>query len=278
MPRASANSTTSIERALAILETLSHHRGLTNSDMSRKLKIPKSSASYILQILEANGYLFREADSGRYCLTDKISDLTLGALGSSELCRVAMPVLKRIVQQTNLASCLLVLDGADALYVERVNCASMRIEDWIGPRMETHATAGGKAMIAYLPRQETEIVLSHCGLRQWTTSTITSSAKLFAELDEVRKRGYAIDRGEYTRNLHCVAAPIFGPLGQVDGCIGVAGTAEQIDDAAFVRLGTLVRESARVISGQLGPSRTAPAQRNSWAEIASTASASRRAY
>jgi len=246
--------------------------------MSRKLKIPKSSASYILQILEANGYLFREADSGRYCLTDKISDLTLGALGSSELCRVAMPVLKRIVQQTNLASCLLVLDGADALYVERVNCASMRIEDWIGPRMETHATAGGKAMIAYLPRQETEIVLSHCGLRQWTTSTITSSAKLFAELDEVRKRGYAIDRGEYTRNLHCVAAPIFGPLGQVDGCIGVAGTAEQIDDAAFVRLGTLVRESARVISGQLGPSRTAPAQRNSWAEIASTASASRRAY
>ncbi len=269
---------TSIERALAILEALAHHRGLTNSDLSRNLKIPKSSASYILQILECNGYLFREADSGRYCVTDKISDLTLGTLGSSKLCSVAMPVLKRIVQQTNLVSCLLILDGAEALYVERVNCPSMRIEDWIGPRMETHATAGGKAMIAYLPRQETEIVLSHCGLRQWTSHTITNSAKLFAELDEVRERGYAIDRGEYTRDLHCVAAPIFGPLGQVDGCIGVAGTAEQIDDAAFVRLGTLVRESARVISGQLGPKRAAPPNRSSSVEIvASTPSASRRA-
>lgn len=248
---------TSIERALAILETLAHHRGLTNSDMSRKLKIPKSSTSYILQILQAKGYLFREAESGRYCLTGKISDLTLGSLGSSELCRIAMPVLKRIVQQTSLVSCLLVLDGAEALYVERVNCPSMRIEDWIAPRMETHATAGGKAMIAYLSHQETEIVLSHCGLRQWTTNTITNSSKLFAELDKVRERGYAIDRGEYSRDLHCVAAPIFGPLGQVDGCIGVAGTAEQIDDATFVRLGTLLRNSARTISEQLGPKRNA---------------------
>lgn len=269
---------TSIERALAILEILAHHRGLTNSDLSRNLRIPKSSASYILQILEANGYLFRETDSGRYCLTGKISDLTLGSLGSSGLCRVAMPILKRIVQQTNLTSCVLVLDGAEALYVERVNCPSMRIEDWIGPRMETHATAGGKAMIAYLPRQETEIILSHYGLRQWTSNTITNSAKLFAELDEVCKRGYAIDRGEYTRDLHCVAAPIFGPLGQVDGCIGVAGKAEQIDDAAFVRLGALVRESARVISEQLAPKRAAPLNGNSGVEmIPRTPSASRRA-
>lgn len=252
MPKVSSNSMTSIERALAILETLAHHRGLTNSDISRNLGIPKSSASYILQILESKGYLFRELDSGRYELTNKVVTLTLGTLDSSQLCRIAMPVMNRIVQQTRLVSCLLVLDGAEVQYVARVNTPTMRIEDWINPRMEAHATAGGKAIIAHLPRQEAEVVLSHFGLRRWTPNTITSSSRLFGELEQVRRLGFAIDKQEYVRGLHCVASPIFGHLGRIDACVAVAGEAEQLDDDAIAKVGKLLRESARMISKQLG--------------------------
>ena len=58
---------TAVERALNILEAAAHRRdGLTNAEISRKLGIPKSSASYILRTLERRGYLRRDAESGRY--------------------------------------------------------------------------------------------------------------------------------------------------------------------------------------------------------------------
>ena len=58
---------TSIDRALTVLEVLSQSkRGLTNSEVSRKLKLPKSTASYILRTLRQRGYLYRDDRLGRY--------------------------------------------------------------------------------------------------------------------------------------------------------------------------------------------------------------------
>src|SRR4051794_21386664 len=59
---------TAVERALGILEAVAARSGgLTNADLSRRLEIPKSSASYILRALEKHGYVRRD-DGGRYRL------------------------------------------------------------------------------------------------------------------------------------------------------------------------------------------------------------------
>src|SRR6202049_345999 len=58
MPTTDSTPATAVERALNILENIAHRRGgLTNSEISRKLAITKSSASYILRTLECSGYL-----------------------------------------------------------------------------------------------------------------------------------------------------------------------------------------------------------------------------
>ena len=70
-----------VERALAMLEAVAHEpEGLSNAEISRKLQIPKSSASYILRTLETRGYLNRDAASGKYRVGLKILSLSRGAL------------------------------------------------------------------------------------------------------------------------------------------------------------------------------------------------------
>jgi DNA-binding IclR family transcriptional regulator len=64
-------SSTAVERALAILEAVAQRSGgMTNSEISRRLQIPKSSTSYILRTLERHGYLHRERPSGKYKLSE----------------------------------------------------------------------------------------------------------------------------------------------------------------------------------------------------------------
>src|SRR5438105_15251764 len=107
MPVSEATPATAVERTLNILEAAAHRRdGLTNSEISRKLGLPKSSASYILRTLERRGYLGRDAESGRDRLGAPIFDVTgnvvaaLGARGTltqeaeSKLPRIAAAVLQ----------------------------------------------------------------------------------------------------------------------------------------------------------------------------------------
>jgi DNA-binding IclR family transcriptional regulator len=251
MPRVSANPANNVERVLLVMETLAGNSGLTISEIGRMVNLPKSSASYVLHTLERIGYVLRDADS-RYRLSNKVTNLRQSTVAVSELRTMALPILTRIVERTKLIACLAVLDGGEALYVHKVDAPSIRIDDYVRPRMDTHATAAGKALLAYLPEREVEVVVGHSGLRRWTCNTITARDRFAAELQQTRNRGYALDSEEYARGLRCVAAPIFGALGNPEACVGVAGRPEQLSDNLVAQVGVLVRESARMLSEQLG--------------------------
>src|SRR6202140_4380806 len=109
---------TAVERALNILETVAHRReGLPNSEISRKLAIPKSSASYILRTLERRGYLRREVETGRYRLGLKILSLGGDAQANLDLAHVALPYMRLLVEKIRRTSHLAVLDQGEAVYI-----------------------------------------------------------------------------------------------------------------------------------------------------------------
>src|SRR5580692_8751538 len=89
-----------VERALAMLEAVSHApEGLSNAEISRQLKMPKSSASYILRTLEKQGYLNREVPSGRYRVGLKVLSLSRGALSGIDVREVALPIMRRLMER-----------------------------------------------------------------------------------------------------------------------------------------------------------------------------------
>jgi DNA-binding IclR family transcriptional regulator len=128
----------------------------------------------------------------------------------------------------------------------------------VGAVLPMHATALGKAVLAYLPAPEREDVLA-AGLPKLTGRTVSTAAALGKELDSVKERGYAVEREEAVLGEVGIAAPIFGRMGDVVGGIGVAGPTERLSGKAREStVATAVGEAARSISRDLGAQRWPP--------------------
>ena len=145
-----------VERALAMLETIAQSSaGLTNSELSRRLGVPKSSASYILRVLERRGYLQRDADSGAYRLGLKLLSLSHRLEVGQDIRGVALPIMRHLVERVPSTCHLAILDRGEAVYIERVEAPGfIKMDTWVGRRMQVNSTSVGKALVAWLPEDE----------------------------------------------------------------------------------------------------------------------------
>lgn len=254
MSIADAGASTAVARALAILEAIAdRRRGLTNSEISRSLQIPKSSASYILRTLEQRGYVYREHDTGKYRLGLKVLSLNRGALSGLDIREVSLPILRQLVERIHLTVHLAILDHGEAVYIEKVEAPSfIKMDTWVGRRMAVHSTSVGKVLVAYRPETEVETIIQAQGLKRRTPKTITARARFLRELAQVRAQGYAVDDEENSPGVRCVAAPIFGSQGVVEAAVGATGTTSQVDGVALLKIAERLKEAARHISQQLG--------------------------
>lgn len=247
-------SSTAVRRALQILEAVgAREGGLTNSEISRKLTIPKSSASYILRTLESCGYLRREPGTGKYLLGLKVLGLSRGVQAGTDVKEAAAMVLRRLVDRTDLTAHLAVLDRGEAVYVEKVEPHTfIKMDTWVGRRMAINSTGVGKALVAHLTDAELDAVLKERGFARRTPKTITSRPKFLRELQKVRERGYAVDDEENSLGARCVAVPIFDSFGRAIAAIGLTGTTTQIDKASVSKIADLVKEATRKVSHHFG--------------------------
>lgn len=250
----SDGASTSVERALTILEAVGQRDGgMTNSEISRRLEIPKSSASYILRVLERRGYLHRDAETGKYRLGLAVLNLSRAVDEGLDLRETAAPVLRQLADRHRLAAHLGVLDQGEAVYMEKADVPGLiKMDTYPGRRTDAHSTSIGKAIVAYLPEEEVEEIARKRGLARRTPRTITSLAKLKRDLALVRSRGYALDDEENNLGVRCVAAPVFDASGRVVASINVTGTIAQVDADAVPRLAEVVKEAALRISRKLG--------------------------
>src|SRR5260370_5742669 len=121
MPVSDASPAVAVERALNIPEDAAQRRdGMQNSECSRKLAIPKSSASYILRTLERRGYLRREAETGRYRLGLKILSLGGDAQANLDIADVSLPFMRSLVERIHMTVRLAVVPQGQSGYIETV--------------------------------------------------------------------------------------------------------------------------------------------------------------
>ena len=254
MPPYSESPSVAVERALAMLEAIAQDSdGLSNAEISRTLQIPKSSASYILRTLEKQGYLNRDPESAKYRVGLKILSLSRGALSGLDVREVALPVMRHLMEKTNLTCHLAILDGPDAVYIEKVEPQGfIRMDTWVGRRMRVHATSVGKALVAYIPQERLEKILAERGMEKRTAKTITTLPRLLKSLEKVREQGYAVDDEENNLGARCLGAPIFNQGGTIEASLGLSGTINQVNQQTMPRIVEHLRDAARHVSMQLG--------------------------
>lgn len=243
----------SLHKALRLLNCFTEaHCDWSVSDLSRHLKMSKSSVSTMLKTFAAAGLVQQSPTTQRYQLG--LRCLELGYLASSRLVLrdYAYPHLEALLGETNHIVYMAILHQGEILYIEalypprrKTNYSSQ------GRRMPLYCTGIGKAALAFMPTEYIERYLQATTLHGYTATTITSPDTLRHELASIRTRGYATDRQEREEGIQCVAAPIKGAHGQLIASISVSGAASEITEASFAELAQKVLQSARDISHKL---------------------------
>lgn len=228
-----------VDRAMSLFELLADSQtGLTLSQLSRKLDIPKSTAHYLLHTLHTRGYVQRDADGHRYSLGLRLADVAHADTAESSLRALAVPFLQRTVARLGLTSTVAVRRSAESVIVARVESRhDAGGGAWVGRHVDLHCTAQGKALLMSLSEEELTKLFAGRELARFTTKTISSISALKAHLADVRAKGFAVNDEEMVLGIRAVAAPIFDAFGGVIASINVRGTTHQIPSHMIRQLG-----------------------------------------
>jgi IclR family acetate operon transcriptional repressor len=251
----------SLERAAALLRALAEAgRPLSAGELAAAVGLPRPTVYRLLQTLCAEGWV---AQNGRsFVIGASVLWLAARRLEQLELRSVGRPLLAELRDRTGETVHLGVLEAGQVVYVEKLESPGpLRMASMVGQIVPAHSTALGKAMLAYLPREQVERIVERHGLVRRTPNTITDPARLFQELAAIRARGYSIDNVENEEGIRCVGAAIFDHRGRVAGAVSVSGSVASISlERARRELGPLVRETAQRISQAMGWAGQGPRQ------------------
>jgi DNA-binding IclR family transcriptional regulator len=243
---AAADKATSVERALMILEALdSSRRGLNISELSRRLRIPKSSTHVIVLTLEKLGYLQKRAGTLHYSLGLKAYALGQSMTKNVSVSEIALPHMRALADQLHLSVQMAVLDGEQCVCIQKVEAPGLiKIDTYIGRRMDLHCTAVGKIILAFGPEDVLERILAKQVYIRHTRNTITSPKLMQREVLRIRKLGYAVDDEEEEPGVRCVAVPIVHANGAFAAGLSVAGTITQIPAPEIETMASHLRKTA----------------------------------
>ncbi|MEW6671362.1 MAG: IclR family transcriptional regulator [Thermodesulfobacteriota bacterium] len=231
-----------IEKCFSMLDLFvktKHPLGI--SDISRALDLHKSTVFNILYTLVDLGILEQENGS-KFRFGTKLYLMGKAAGTSSELISTVHPYLDEINRKTKLTAFLGMRSGLRAIILDKVDSAfDIKISSEIGMRIPLLAGAGGKVLLAQLPDDEIEDILSKNELKSFTRFSCTNKKKYLQMIQKIREEGIAVDKEEYIEGICALAVPLGIKTGNNPVAIWAVGLKRQLEDidipvcAAFLK-------------------------------------------
>jgi IclR family KDG regulon transcriptional repressor len=254
-----------VSRALDVLLCFSRESPeLTLTEISERVHLHKSTVHRVLATLENARFLEHDSATAKYRLGLRLLELASLVLEHVDLRRQAWPHLVRLSQEHRETVDLGILDGTDIVYLEVID-SPQRVKLAVAPgqRLPACCTASGKAMLAFLPEEQVQQILTQ-GLPRYTNHTILSPDSFLSDLRVAHERGFAISQAEYEEDIHAVAAPILSIRQEPLAVVALAGPAFRLPPERLMELGPHVRQCAHDIAQEIGlTTRLAPGIRPS---------------
>jgi DNA-binding IclR family transcriptional regulator len=246
------NKNKTIVKSMEVLNLFLQHAKLSLNDMVELSGMPKTSIHRMAGSLEEMGLLQKNAD-GSYSLG--LTFLQFGQLVAERLDirQIALPVMKTLRDQVDEAVNLIIRDGDQAMYIEKLDTLHpVRLYTKIGRRSPLYAGACSRIILAYLDEQEREQYINAITLVPYASGTITDKQRLREVLAEARKNGYTVSYSELEENTASVAAPIFDHHGRICAGLSIAGPDVRFGDERLPELIHVLQEAVKRISFELG--------------------------
>lgn len=225
------------------------------SELADRLGLARPTVHGLLQTLQSHGFVEQDRHSDKYQLGPGLLQLGYSYLDLNELRARSIGHADHLATRTGAAVRVGVMHGSSVVVVHHVfrpDTAFGVLE--VGLQLPLHASALGKAVLAFSPSQVIDDLFAE-PLPRLTKQTL-NEAELRRELGVIRDSGIATERDEAVLGESSAAAPIFDHGGHAVGAIGVVDSTERIYPRGLVRgLGTAVGEAARGVSRELGAPR-----------------------
>ena len=245
---------TILKKSIAILDTLADAaKPMRFTDLVNAAGLSKSSAHRILAMLVDESLLAFDERARTYRLGFKTMSWALKSWNDFDLQICAEEDMIWLNRQTDEHVVLAVLDKTEIVFIKKIEShAPLTMRHQVGDRAPAYCTALGKAMLAYLPREQLDALLESRPLAKMTEYTIVDPTALERELETVRQRGFAVVDREEQMEVRGIAAPIFDFEGNVVGAVNVWGHVFNISLEKLMSWAPLVVQAAGSISHRLG--------------------------
>jgi len=247
------DTSTSATRAFELLDRIAAagSQGLTLAKLAEDVPTAKSTTHRYVATLLQLGALRRDG-AGRLRLGLKLIELASAMLSADDLCLASEPVMHDLVARTGETVHLGVPDNGQVVYVAKAESPqSVRLVSHVGARVPLHCTAMGKALLARLDGSALHDALQRPRVTR-TVHTIIAADGLAVELEQIRRRGVAIDDEENELGVRCVGAAIVGRRGDSLGAISVSAPASRMTSERCAQIAPTVMAAADAIAVQLG--------------------------
>jgi IclR family KDG regulon transcriptional repressor len=246
------NKNITVVKSMDVLNLFLHHPELTLNEMVVLLGVPKTSVHRMVGSFETMGFLQKNSE-GKYLLG--LQFLQFGQLVADRLDirKIALPIMKTLRDEAKEAVNLIIKDGNDAIYIEKLDTPHpVRLYTKVGRRAPLYAGACSRIILAFLEKEEQEHYLQETELDAIGIGTITDKDRMQQVLAEARESGYTISYSELENDTVSIAAPIFDHAGSLAAGLSIAGPDSRFGNDRLPELIELIKNAAKEISFRLG--------------------------
>jgi DNA-binding IclR family transcriptional regulator len=247
---AKGSALATVHNALALLDAFSFERPEWGvRELAREYALPQATTSRLVGALCNEGFLAR-TPAKRYRLNLLLREIGATAVHGSDLYDIALPEVVRVRLECGFATMLSVLDGFDAVFLERLGGFAGEQDRSPRKRWPVYATSGGKAILAFASEAFVNDVLRQPRIA-CTPFTLNQRAPLTSELECIRRDGYANELEESQIGWRGAGVPIFSAAGHCAGAISVEMPLASWSPAISAKIIALLSEAARNIGAEL---------------------------
>jgi IclR family acetate operon transcriptional repressor len=242
-----------LDRAVRVLKVLAESEGMSLTELAEAAGEAPATVYRVLSTFEAHGMVEVDPASQLWFVGQEAFRVGSAFLGRTSLVEQARGVMHGLMAATGETANLAIADGGQVVFISQVETHEpIRAFFRPGTRGPIHASGIGKALLAYHPSEAVARIVREQGLAAFTPHTITDPERLAAELAATRARGRAVDDGERTEGMRCIAAPIFNEFREAVAGISISGPTVRMERRGEAELGGAVRSAADRITRAIG--------------------------
>lgn len=240
---------TSLDKALNVLETIAQAGDARLSSLAEATGYPPATIHRILGALVRRRYVRQDSATRKYMLSLKCLEISSRVKENLQIITAARPVMQKLMEKAGETVNLVCFEDMEAVYIDQISNTKslLRMFTRVGARVPLHSSGVGKAFLARRPTAEALEYFRRAKKERYTKNSLVKEDEFLQDLEETRRRGYAVDREEFEDGVGCIAV-LITQKSEAAGAMSISGPSSRLFGANTARLAADVVRGAAAIS------------------------------